>query len=84
MEDNAERLKGLRGDYKKTFESEEGKKVLKDLESVCMFKMSTFNKDPYVTAFSEGLRAVYLHITTIKDMDIEALERINKKEGTDA
>ena len=83
MEDNATRLKGLRNDYKKTFESEEGKHVLKDLEQVCMFRMSTFNKDALTMAFSEGLRAVYLHITTIKDMDIETLEKL-KKEGTDA
>ena len=75
---NVDRLKGLRGDYKKTFESEEGKKVLKDLESVCMFKMSIFNKDALTMAFQEGLRSVYLHITAIKDMDIESLEKLGK------
>lgn len=76
MENNAKRIKGMREDYKKTFESEEGKKVLADLEKVCLFKTTTFDKDPYVMAFQEGLRAVYLHIITVKNMDIEELERI--------
>lgn len=81
MENNAERLKGLREDYKKTFETEEGKRVLKDLEKVCLFKSTTFDKDPYVMAFQEGLRAVFLHINTVKDMDIEELERVMKASG---
>ena len=76
MENNAERLKGLREDYKKTFESEEGKKVLKDLEKVCLYNSTTFDKDPYVTAFQEGLRTVFLHIKTVMTLDIEELERM--------
>jgi len=76
--DNAERLKGLRTAYKDTFDSEKGKMVLKDLEQVCMNKMSLFNKDSATMAYSAGLRDVYLHITTIKDMDIETLEKLNK------
>ena len=75
--DNVEKLKGRRTDYKKTFETEEGKRVLKDLEKVCMYRFTTFDKDSLTMAFQEGLRAVYLHITTIMDMDIEELERIS-------
>lgn len=78
QENNSEKLKGLRNDYKKVFESEEGKKVLKDLEKVCLYRATTFDKDSLVMAFQEGLRAVYLHITTIMEMDIEELERITK------
>ena len=74
--DNADKLKALRADYIKTFGSEEGKKVLADLEKVCMFKASTFDKEAPVMAFQEGLRAVYLHITTVINLDIEALEKI--------
>lgn len=73
-EDNAVKLKAMRENYIKTFDTEEGKKVLLDLASVCRFKEPTFNKDPYITAFQEGLRAVYLHIITIREMDIEQLE----------
>ncbi len=81
-ENNAEKLKGNREDYKKVFETEEGKRVLKDLERVCMYRSTTFDKDSLVMAFQEGLSAVYLHITTIMNMDIEELERIAKATGT--
>jgi hypothetical protein len=77
-ENNSDKLKGRRNDYKKVFETEEGKKVLKDLEKVCMYRSTTFDKDALVMAFQEGLRAVYLHITTVMDMDIEELEKISK------
>ena len=76
QESNEQKLKAKREDYKKTFETEEGKRVLKDLEQVCLFKTSTFDKDALTMAFQEGLRGVYLHINTIINMDIEALERI--------
>lgn len=76
-DNNAEKLKGLRNDYKKVFESEEGQRVLKDLEKLGMFKETTFNKEPLIMAFQEGLRMFYLHILTFKDMDIEELERIS-------
>ena len=76
MEDNSAKLKEKREDYKKTFGTEEGKRVLKDLEKVCLYRTSTFDKEPMVMAFQEGLRTVYLHITTIMEMDIEELERI--------
>ena len=74
--DNAAKLKGLRNDYKKVFESEEGKRILKDLEKVCMYRATTFDKEALVMAFQEGLRCVYLHITTVMTLDIEELERI--------
>lgn len=76
MEDNSAKLKEKREDYKKIFSTEEGKRVLKDLEKVCLYRTSTFDKEPMVMAFQEGLRTVYLHITTIMEMDIEELERI--------
>jgi len=76
VEDNSAKLKEKREDYKKIFSTEEGKRVLKDLEKVCLYRTSTFDKEPMVMAFQEGLRTVYLHITTIMEMDIEELERI--------
>ena len=76
MEDNSAKQKEKREDYKKIFSTEEGKRVLKDLEKVCLYRTSTFDKEPMVMAFQEGLRTVYLHITTIMEMDIEELERI--------
>ena len=76
MEDNSAKLKEKREDYKKTFGTEEGKRVLKDLEKLCLYRSSIFDKEPMVMALQEGLRTVYLHITTIMEMDIEELERI--------
>jgi len=76
-EDNASRIKGMREDYIKTFSTEEGIRVLKDLEKVCMFKTTTFDKDSHVMAFQEGLRGVYLHIKTIMELNVEELEKMN-------
>ena len=78
-ENNADKLKALRNAYQKVFESEEGKLVLKDLERVCLYRATTFDKEALVMAFQEGLRGVYLHITTIMNMDIEELERISHR-----
>ena len=74
--DNSEKLKGIRNDYQQVFSTEEGQRVLKDLEKVCLYRATTFDKDALVMAFQEGLRAVYLHITSIMNLDIEELERI--------
>ena len=73
---NVDKLKQKREDYKKTFSTEEGQRVLKDLERVCMYRSTTFDKEALVMAFQEGIRSVYLHITTVMSMDIEELERI--------
>lgn len=81
MAENSQKLKALREDYKKVFETEEGKRVLKDLEKVCLYNATAFDKDPYVTAFQEGLRGVFLHIKTITEMDIEELERLVAASG---
>jgi hypothetical protein len=76
-DDNIARIKGVREDYKKVFSSEEGQKVLADLERVCLFRTSTFNREPLTMAFQEGLRGVYLHILTILTLNIEELEKLN-------
>lgn len=73
---NVAKLKGKRNDYKQVFSTEEGQRVLKDLEMVCMYRQTTFDKDALQMSFQEGLRAVYLHITSVMNIDIEELERI--------
>jgi len=72
----------MRADYIATFGTPEGKRVLADLERVCMYNATTFDKDSHVMAFQEGLRGVYLHITTIMTMPIEKLEAMTKAVGT--
>ncbi len=74
--DNAARLKGMREDYIKVFSSEEGKRVLADLEKVGFYKTTTFTTDAIALAFNEGNRAFLLHIKTVLEMDIETLEKL--------
>lgn len=75
--DNIIRLKALREDYKKTFSTEEGKRVLKDLENTCFYNTTTFSDKALMIAFNEGNRAVFLHIKTILELDIETLEKLS-------
>lgn len=75
-ETNIARIKGIKEDYRKVFSTEEGKRVLADLEKIGFFKTTTFSNDAIAMAFNEGNRAFLLHIKTILDMDIETLEKI--------
>ena len=68
-----EKIKSLRLAYKKTFESEEGKKVLEDLKRRCFYDKPTFVGDINVSAFNEGTRSVVLLI----------LENMKDREGLD-
>ena len=68
---NEKDLKQLRIDYKQTFTSESGVKVLEDLKKRCSFNTTTFVQgDSHDTAFREGQRAVVLFINNM----------LNKKE----
>lgn len=73
---NINKIKAIKEDYKKVFSTEEGKRVLADLERVGFYKSTTFTNDAIAMAFNEGNRAFLLHIKTILDMDIETLEKI--------
>ena len=57
MDQQNKELIQLRKNYRITFDSEEGKKVLNDLEKRCHEFVTTFSKDnSYETAFLEGQR----------------------------
>lgn len=77
--DNLQQLKDLKVAYRKCFESEDGKKVLSDLERKYFIKDTIFNKDPYVTVFNEGTRSVVLHINHMRDMEY-GVQKEGKKE----
>ena len=64
MIDADKQLKQLEGDYKTTFSTKEGERVLVDLESA-YYHRSSFTKDPYETAFNEGSRAVVVRILNL-------------------
>lgn len=68
---NEKDIKQLVIDYKTTFGSESGNKVLEDLKKRCSFETTTFVKgDSHDTAFREGQRSVVLFINNM----------LNKKE----
>ena len=68
---NEKDLKQLVIDYKKTFNSDSGEKVLEDLEKRCSYHTTTHIKgDSHESAYLEGARSVLLFI---KNM-------LNKKE----
>jgi len=60
--DNLQKLKDLRSNYRNTFTTEEGAKVLKDLNRFCFKDAPTFNNDSLVMAYNEGARSVALFI----------------------
>ena len=79
-ENNIDKIKALREDYKKTFDCPEGKRVLKHMEDVGFWRATTFvPNDPMATCFNEGTRSFLLHIKTLLEMDIEQLEKIAKE-----
>lgn len=64
--------------YKRLFDTEDGKIVLKDMARSCHFDDSTFTGDPYETAFREGERHLFLRIIRTINADPERLLQIVK------
>jgi hypothetical protein len=63
--DAIKRKKNRHADYKQTFESLAGQRVLHDLMATCGAMRSSFVKDnSHETAFREGQRNVFLKIMT--------------------
>ena len=57
------KLKQLQKDYKITFGSDEGQRVLEDISIRCHERTTTFNKDnSHESAFLEGQRSIHLFI----------------------
>lgn len=57
-----DKIKELKLSYRRTFNTDDGVKVLQDLKSRFGFETTTFSGDPYETAFNEGQRAAVLLI----------------------
>ena len=55
-------IQDLKLAYRRTFNTEDGEKVLADMKSRFGFHTSTFSVNPYETAFNEGQRAALLLI----------------------
>lgn len=69
---NEKNLKQLVINYKTTFGSADGEKVLADLKKRCSFETTTFVAgDSHDTAFREGQRAVVLFIQSMLNKKME-------------
>ncbi len=68
--------------YKRTFETEEGKAVLKDLNRMFATNEPAFrpaeNYSPTIAAIRDGERTVILHIENILNIPVEADGNIQK------
>lgn len=59
------RLRGRKADYQNVFAGESGRRVLADLYRFCHMDQPSFATDPFVTAFNEGQRRVFLRIAAL-------------------
>jgi hypothetical protein len=63
MDQQNKKLLELKEDYKITFNSEQGQRVLNDLEKRCHEFVTTFSKDSsHETAFLEGQRSILIFL----------------------
>ena len=68
-------------DYKTTFGTDSGKRVLYNLIKTCGYQLSSFSDDPYTTAFKEGQRNAVLHILNkLKTDPLELAKFIKERE----
>ena len=68
--ENEKQVKELKRVYRRLFDTDDGKKVITDLERVCGFMTSSVCEqapNPYQTAFSEGKRRVFLRILKMRE-----------------
>lgn len=82
-EKRLEDLKQLNKDYMHIFSTDEGKRILEDLERKYHITQTTFREDALGIAYNEGQRTVVLYIRHMMNPKFE--EFIDKlKEGNDS
>jgi len=79
-EETLKRGQQLRADYRATFSSAAGERVLEDLSRRCFVKTTTFQDfDINAMVNREGKRSVFLHIQTMMEKLKKELPRRGKK-----
>lgn len=84
MADEAlKQVEALKKAYLRVFDSEDGKKVMQDLERRCYVHSPTIsqNNDPLKMAYREGQRATYLHIQHMMRLNIKRIREMQEKKG---
>ena len=70
--------------FKDTFSTIHGKKVLWELMRETGFNSTNFSQDPYVTSFNEGSRNTVLYILKRLNVDVKTIEaKIEQGEAQD-
>ncbi len=76
-------IKKRRTAYQDTFGSPQGETVLADLHEFCGADKTSFGDDPYLTAYNEGMRRVWLRINSFLNMTDEQILRVLKVREVD-
>uniref|UniRef100_A0A6M3LI88 Bbp19-like phage domain-containing protein n=1 Tax=viral metagenome TaxID=1070528 RepID=A0A6M3LI88_9ZZZZ len=67
--------------YQRVFNTDDGKAVLKDLESRAFIKVTTYDSDIKKMCINEGRRSLYAYIVNFLNKDLQSiLEEITGKE----
>ena len=65
--------------YQRVFNTEDGQRVLKDLEKRCFITHTTYNDSHGQMSFNEGRRSIYVHIKNLLEKDLkQVLEDLTK------
>jgi hypothetical protein len=77
------RQKQLLIDYKMTFNTEHGRRVLADIAKQCWVNQDIFDGDALTMAYREGQRSTALRVLRTLKMDSEAIENLITEEDDD-
>ena len=69
------RYKRRHGDFKRVFDSPEGRRVLADLRRFCLYDTTVQGGSSEQTHINIGQRNVFVHIRTVMKTDPETLEK---------
>lgn len=72
-------LRGRQTDYKLTFSSPAGERVLEDLARFCRATETCFHSDPRLHAVAEGRREVFLRIAEHINLSTEQLFELTQR-----
>ena len=76
MAKQEDKLKQLQQDYKNTFSTDEGKRVLEDLKLRGFYYSSTFTGDANGMIWNEGMRAIVLTIISMIEQPYDEIIKL--------
>ena len=82
MASDEDKLKQLKQDYRITFSSKEGERVLADIQSAYYHRGSYSKNDPHETSYREGQRSVIIRIINLMKEDKNVLYDHSKRQSS--